>query len=85
MCGICEMQGLERNCEECGGFDWVSQCGDWESFEGRMRLLAGLCDDCKRAWLEKFCDRPNSLCENSEDEQHDWSAGRCARCGHFMR
>lgn len=85
MCEICKVQGLERQCDECGGFDWVSECGDWESFEGRMRLLARLCGDCKRAWLEKFGARPNSVCECAEDGKHDWSAGQCARCGAWMR
>jgi hypothetical protein len=85
MCGICEAEGLARECEECGGYEWVVECGDWESFEGRMTLLAGLCGDCKRAWLEKFCSTPSSECLNAENGKHKWSAGQCSRCGDWSR
>jgi RecJ-like exonuclease len=48
MCKICEAQGLAVNCQECDGFDWVSDVYVWEKNPDAFDKT--LCQSCLKKW-----------------------------------
>ena len=50
MCRICVAEGLDRDCGECGGFNWVEDIYEWADDEASF--MNGLCDNCQKAWAK---------------------------------
>jgi hypothetical protein len=48
MCETCEALGLSRQCQTCGGFDWVSDV--YLDADAPVKFRLRLCGECRKAW-----------------------------------